>query len=126
MKYPIKEAFEAKEKAYAPYSGFKVGAALLCKDGKVYLGCNIENASYPVTLCAERVAISSAVADGNREFAAIVITGGKDYCPPCGMCRQALAEFADGQFKVVLAKNEKETKVYKLSELLPETFVLDK
>lgn len=126
MKYPIKEAFEAKEKAYAPYSGFKVGAALLCKDGKVYLGCNIENASYPVTLCAERVAISSAIADGNREFAAIVITGGEDYCPPCGMCRQALAEFADGQFKVVLAKNEKETKVYKLSELLPETFVLDK
>lgn len=126
MKYPIREAFEAKERAYAPYSGFKVGAALLCGDGRVYLGCNIENASYPVTLCAERAAIASAVADGNRDFSAIVITGGEDYCPPCGMCRQALAEFADGQFKVVLAKTEKETKVYKLNELLPESFGLDK
>ncbi len=126
MKYPVKEAFEAKEMSYSPYSSFKVGAALLCGDGKVYKGCNIENASYPVTLCAERVAIANAVSDGNKDFKAIVITGGEDYCFPCGMCRQALAEFADGDFKVVLAKNEKETKVYKLSELLPESFVLDK
>ncbi len=126
MKYPIKEAFEAKERAYAPYSEFKVGAALLCGDGRIYRGCNIENASYPVTLCAERVAVACAVADGNKDFKAIVITGGDDYCYPCGMCRQALAEFADGDFKVVLAKSEKETKVYKLSELLPESFAFEK
>lgn len=124
MKYPIKEAFEAKERAYAPYSDFKVGAALLCADGTVYKGCNIENASYPVTICAERVALSSAVADGKRDFVAIVITGGEDYCFPCGMCRQALAEFCDKDFRVVVAKNENETKVYKLIELLPEAFGL--
>ena len=126
MKYPVKEAFEAKEKAYAPYSNFKVGAALLCGDGRVYKGCNIENSSYPVTICAERVAVGNAIADGNRNFKAIVITGGDDYCYPCGMCRQTLAEFADSDFKIVLAKSENETKVYKLSELLPECFVLDK
>lgn len=124
MKYPIKEAFEAKEMAYAPYSKFKVGAALLCEDGKIYKGCNIENASYPVTICAERVALSTAIADGNTKFKAIVITGGDDYCSPCGLCRQALAEFADGNFKVVLAKSENESKVYRLSELLPESFTL--
>ena len=124
MKYPINEAFEAKEKAYAPYSGFKVGAALLCADGTIYKGCNIENASYPVTLCAERVALSSAVADGKRDFSAMVITGGEDYCFPCGMCRQALAEFCGKDFRVVIAKNENETKVYKLVELLPEAFEL--
>ena len=126
MKYPIKEAFEAKQNAYCPYSNFQVGAALLCGYGKIYKGCNIENASYPVGLCAERVAIACAISDGNRDFKAIVITGGDDYCFPCGMCRQALAEFADADFKVVVAKSEKETKVYKLSELLPESFVLDK
>lgn len=124
MKYPIKEAFEAKENAYAPYSNFKVGAALLCADGTIYKGCNIENASYPVTLCAERSALASAVSEGKRDFVAIVITGGEDYCFPCGMCRQALAEFCNKDFRVVVAKNENETKVYKLYELLPETFTL--
>ncbi len=124
MKYPIKEAFEAKENAYAPYSNFKVGAALLCADGTIYKGCNIENASYPVTLCAERAALASAVSEGKRNFVAIVITGGEDYCFPCGMCRQALAEFCNKDFRVVVAKNENETKVYKLYELLPETFTL--
>ena len=126
IKYPIKEAFEARKKAYAPYSGFKVGAALLCKDGSVYRGCNIENASYPITLCAERAALASAVSDGRRDFRAIVIVGGDDYCPPCGMCRQALSEFADSDFEIVLAKSESEVKVYKISELLPESFSLDK
>ncbi|MBQ4116590.1 MAG: cytidine deaminase [Clostridia bacterium] len=126
MKYPIKEAFEAQKNAYAPYSNFKVGAALLCSDGRVYKGCNIENSSYPVTICAERTAVASAIADGNREFKAIVITGGDDYCYPCGMCRQTLAEFADEEFRIVLAKSENETKVYKLGELLPESFVLEK
>lgn len=126
MKYPIKEAFEAQKEAYAPYSNFKVGAALLCGDGRVYKGCNVENSSYPVTMCAERVAVGNAIADGNKDFKAIVITGGEDYCYPCGMCRQTLAEFADGDFKIVLAKTENEIKVYKLRELLPESFVLDK
>jgi len=124
MKYPIKEAFEAKENAYAPYSGFKVGAALLCSDGSIYKGCNVENASYPVTLCAERAAVASAVSNGNTKFKAIVITGGDEYCFPCGMCRQALAEFGDKDFLVVLAKSESDIKVYKLADLLPECFVL--
>ena len=124
IKYPIDEAFEAKERAYAPYSGFKVGAALLCADGNVYLGCNIENASYPVTLCAERAAIASAVADGNRDFRAIVITGGDDFCPPCGMCRQALSEFCDKDFKVIIARSETDFEEYTLGELLPHSFLL--
>ncbi len=126
MKYPIKEAFEAKEKAYAPYSNFKVGAALLCSDGSVYKGCNIENSSYSATICAERSALSSAVSDGKRDFKAIVITGGDDYCFPCGVCRQVLAEFADKNFEIVVAKNEEKYKIYKISELLPKAFALDK
>lgn len=124
MKYPIKEAIEAKEKAYAPYSNFKVGAALLCEDGSIYTGCNIENASYSATICAERVAINKAVSEGKTKFCAIVITGGEDYCYPCGVCRQVLSEFAGSDFKIILAKNENETKVYKLHELFPESFVL--
>ena len=126
MNYPIKEAFEAKKNAYAPHSDFKVGAALLCADGSVYKGCNIENSSYSVTLCAERGAIASAISNGNRDFKAIVITGGDDYCYPCGVCRQAIAEFADEDFKIVIAKSEKEIKVYRLQELLPECFVFSK
>jgi cytidine deaminase len=125
MKYPIKEAFEAKENAYAPYSKFKVGAAVLCSDGTVYKGCNIENASYSATICAERSAFASAVSDGKRDFVAIVITGGENYCYPCGICRQFIAELVDSEFKIVLAKSETETKVYKIGELLPEAFVLD-
>ena len=126
MKYPIKEAFEAKENAYAPYSNFKVGAALLCSDGSVYKGCKIENSSYSATRCAERSALSSAVSDGKRDFKAIVITGGDDYCFPCGVCRQVLAEFADKNFGIVVAKSEEDYKVYKIGELLPEAFILNK
>lgn len=124
MKYPIKEAFEAKENAYAPYSEFKVGAALLCSDGSIYKGCNIENSSYSATICAERAALACAISDGKRDFTALVITGGDDYCYPCGICRQALSEFVDDDFKIVIAKSETETKVYKISELLPECFSL--
>lgn len=126
MKYPVREAFEAKKNAYSPYSEFKVGAALLCADGSVYKGCNVENSSYPVTLCAERSALAAAIADGKRKFSAIVITGGEDFCFPCGMCRQALAEFADESFEIVLARTETDIKIYRMSELLPESFVLDK
>ena len=95
----VKSAQEAMLHAYSPYSGYKVGAALLCKDGTVYQGCNVENASYGGTNCAERTAFFKAVFDGHREFTAIAICGGKDgkitgFFPPCGICRQALNEFA--------------------------------
>ena len=97
----IRLAEAARERAYAPYSGFLVGAALLGKSGKVYLGCNVENAGYSATNCAERTAFFKAISDGEREFQAIAIVGGKrgekpGYCPPCGICRQVMAEFCDG------------------------------
>ncbi len=130
----ILAAIEAARKAYSPYSRFCVGAALLTKGGRVYTGCNIENASYPATICAERVAISSAVAEGEREFEAIAIVGGgredinagsvKGECPPCGICRQVIAEFCGQDFKVILGTLEK-YKVYMLSELLPHGFGSD-
>lgn len=108
--------------AYAPYSKFTVGAALLTKDGKVFKGCNIENSSYGLSMCAERCAVFKAVSEGYKEFGAIAIAGGaigesSIYCPPCGACRQVLAEFGD--IDVVLLN-----KVLKLSELLPESFKL--
>ncbi len=118
----------AMQSAYAPYSRFKVGAALLCADGEVYTGCNIENSSFSPTICAERVAISKAVSEGKREFCAIAIVGGKDgvitdLCFPCGVCRQVLSEFCDGDFRVILS-NRNEVKEYTLSEILPFRFSL--
>lgn len=124
----IREAFEAMDKAYAPYSHFHVGAALLTVDKKVYKGCNIENASYGLTTCAERTALNKAVSEGEREFAAIAIVGGKngivdDYCPPCGICRQALREFAAPKsFIVILARSEDDYILYSLDALLPLSF----
>lgn len=123
----IKEAKRAAESSYAPYSHFNVGAALITKDGKVYSGCNIENAAYSPTNCAERTAFFKAVSDGEREFSAIAIVGGKnldfsDFCPPCGVCRQVMSEFCDGDFRIILGRNDDECKVYSLSELLPERF----
>lgn len=115
-------AINIKKIAYAPYSNFNVGAALLCKDGTVYTGCNIENASFSATVCAERVAIQKAVSDGKKDFVSIVISGGKDFCPPCGICRQVLSEFCDRDFNVILAKSENDYKVYKLGELFPFSF----
>lgn len=121
------KAKEAMQSAYAPYSSFKVGAALLCSDGSIYTGCNIENASFSPTVCAERVAIFKAVSDGKREFSAIAVCGGKDgvlaekFCYPCGVCRQVLSEFCDKDFKIyVMSKDD--VKEYALSELLPESF----
>lgn len=124
----IGNAMAAMKNSYSPYSGFCVGAALLTKKGKVYTGCNIENSSYSVTNCAERTAIHSAISKGEREFAAIAIVGGKNgrvesYCPPCGVCRQVLAEFCRNDFKIYLY-NGVEIKVYTLDELLPESFDL--
>ncbi|HHT88994.1 MAG TPA: cytidine deaminase [Clostridiales bacterium] len=124
----IREAISAMEKAYAPYSGFKVGAALLTAKQKIYTGCNIENASYSPTNCAERTAFFKAVSEGEREFAAIAVVGGndgviKDYCPPCGVCRQVIREFVNPRrFLVIVAKSEEDNLVYFLDELLPMGF----
>ena len=119
-------AVQARENAYAPYSNFKVGAALLGKSGKVYTGCNVENAAYTPTNCAERTAIFKAVSEGEREFTAIAIVGGKgeetaDFCAPCGVCRQVLAEFCDGDFVVVLGNPER-YEAFTLAKLLPFSF----
>ncbi len=120
------QAISAREFAYAPYSGFRVGAALLGKSGKVYLGCNVENAAYSVTNCAERTAIFKAVSEGEREFTAIAIVGGKEEavsetCAPCGVCRQALSEFCGGDLRVVLGTPD-QLVVYTLADLLPLSF----
>ena len=125
----IKKAKEAAERSYSPYSGFTVGAALLTKSGRVYLGCNIESASYSPTNCAERTAFFKAVSEGEREFLKIAIVGGKgldfkDFCPPCGVCRQVMKEFCDEGFTVILGKNGEEMKVLTLGELLPYGFGL--
>ena len=120
-------AKEAMKNSYATYSNFNVGAALLCKNGNIYKGCNIENASYSVTNCAERTAIFSAISNGEKEFEAICIVGGQngvitDYAMPCGVCRQALSEFCDGDFKIYVCKSENDIKVFTLDELLPYSF----
>ena len=124
----VKEALEARKMAYIPYSGFAVGAALLTKEGKIYRGCNIENAAFGPTNCAERTAFFKAVSEGEREFAAIAIVGGPkdnapvDYCYPCGVCRQVMAEFCGDDFIVVIGKSEDDFKVHTLSDVLPFTF----
>lgn len=124
----IRAALQAREKAYAPYSGFHVGAALLCEDGTVHTGCNVENASYPAGNCAERTAVFKAVSEGHTSFSAICIVGGPkdgacEFCPPCGICRQVLAEFCDPEtFPVILAKDPEEYRMYMLEKLLPLSF----
>lgn len=129
MQNLIREAIKARKMSYSPYSGYKVGAALLADDGTVYTGCNVENAAYGPSNCAERTAIFKAVSEGSRKWKRIVIVGGKgeeptDYASPCGVCRQVMSEFCDGDFEIVLAKNEKDYVVYTLSQLLPESFSL--
>jgi len=120
-------AKEAMTHAYAPYSGFKVGAALLCKDGSVYQGCNIENAAYGPTNCGERTAVFKAVYDGHRDFSAIAVCGGKDGVltgafPPCGVCRQVLREFCSDDFLIYVAGAEGCYETYTLAQLLPHSF----
>ena len=110
----IEQALTARTFSYSPYSHFQVGAALLTKDGKIYSGCNIENAAYGPSNCAERTAIFKAVSEGQLEFAAIAITG--------GVCRQVMMEFCEPDFEIIVAKSETEYKVYTLKELLPEGF----
>lgn len=120
----IAEAYEAKKNSYAPYSNFHVGAALLTAEGKIYRGCNIENAAYSPTNCAERTAIFKAVSEGEKDFAAIAIVGDKEeYVAPCGVCRQVMQEFCNEEtFQIILAKNEKDYQIYTLKELLPGAF----
>ena len=122
-------AEKARERSYSPYSDFAVGAALLCRDGEVFTGANIENASFSPTVCAERVAIFSAVHAGKRDFCAIAISGGKTgekggFCPPCGVCRQVMTEFCGGDFRIVLGDG-KEIKTYTLAEIMPLSFTKD-
>ncbi len=115
-------AQQASVQAYAPYSGFPVGAALECEDGTVYTGCNVENAAYGDCICAERTAVVKAVSEGHRDFRRIAVYGsGKDYCMPCGACRQVLAEFAP-EIEVLAAKTGGTYVSYSLSRLLPHTF----
>ena len=127
----IAAAKRARTRAYSPYSDFSVGAALLCDDGTVYEGCNIENASYTPTCCAERVAIFSAIADGKRNFSAIAVVGGKniecdaDFCYPCGVCRQVISEFCSDEFEIILSNGKGELLDLQLCELLPHRFKLE-
>lgn len=121
-------AREARGRAYVPYSGFSVGAALLCADGTVYQGCNIENAAFGPTICAERVAVFKAVFDGKRDFAGIAVAGGRagqevtGLFPPCGVCRQVLREFCGLDFPLYLAKEDGKFETHTLGELLPISF----
>lgn len=118
----INAAAAAREKAYAPYSNFRVGAAVLTKEGRYYTGCNVENVSYGLSCCAERVAIFKAVSDGERNFEAVAVTSGtEDYCAPCGACRQVLAEFGV-KIKVFMANCHGEYIEKTVAELLPEAF----
>lgn len=125
----VSMAFAARKFAYTPYSGFQVGAALLCEDKTVYTGCNIENAAFGPSNCAERTAFFKAVSEGKRSFLAIAIVGGpsggepEDFCPPCGVCRQVMMEFCDPEsFMIYLGKADGEIREYRLKELLPLGF----
>lgn len=128
VKEMIQSAIDMLAYSYTPYSNFKVAAALHSKKGSIYKGCNIENAAYTPTNCAERTAFFKAVSEGVKEFDGIVIVGGKDgnlsdYCPPCGVCRQVMMEFCDPDtFEVILAKTVDDYKVYTLKEILPLGF----
>ena len=121
------DAARAREASYCPYSGFAVGAALLCSDGEIFTGANIESSSYTPTVCAERVAFFTAVHSGKRDFRAIAIVGGKSgtplksFCPPCGVCRQVMAEFATEDFEIILYDGS-DTKIYTLAEIFPGSF----
>lgn len=119
----LSKASEGRKNAYAPYSNFKVGAAVLTENGTVYTGCNIENASYGGTNCAERTAIFKAVSEGNKVIKAIAIIGAEDeYTYPCGICRQVISEFAEKDAKVIIGKSENEYIVKTLEEILPGAF----
>ncbi|NLW40246.1 MAG: cytidine deaminase [Tissierellia bacterium] len=117
----IEKALEAREKAYVPYSKFRVGACLLTEDGKIYTGCNIEISSYSPTLCAERTAIFKAVSEGDRKIKAIAVVGDSDFTYPCGVCRQVIREFGKDA-TIIVANSVDDYREYKLEELLPHSF----
>ncbi|MDO5444971.1 MAG: cytidine deaminase [Eubacteriales bacterium] len=126
----IEISLEQRSFAYVPYSGFKVGAALLCDDGTVYTGCNIENAAFTPTNCAERTAIFKAVSEGQRSFKAICVSAGRneepdDFAAPCGVCRQVMMEFCNPDFKIIMAVSKEKYKIVELRELLPLGFRLE-
>ena len=123
----VSMALDAMQRAYAPYSGYKVGAALLCSDGKVYCGANIENAAYGPSNCAERTAIFTAVFEGERAFEAIAVVGGKDgvasdFFPPCGVCRQVMREFCDPEFQIYMGKQDGTYQSIALKDFMPYGF----
>ena len=124
----VEAAFAAQKRSYSPYSHFEVGAALLTAEGRIYSGCNIENASFPAGNCAERTAFVKAVSEGVKEFKAIAIVGGMEdateleYCSPCGVCRQVMSEFCKDDFVIICAKSEDEYKLDTLVTNLPERF----
>lgn len=131
----ISQALEARRYAYAPYSHFTVGTALLCADGRVFKGCNIENAAFSPSMCAERTAFAKAISEGYGDFTAIAIVGassdskGTDFCTPCGVCRQVMREFCQQDFQIICAKTDEtdkilEQKIFTLAEILPESFTL--
>ena len=128
----IQQAQKARRLSYCPYSGFAVGAALLCADGSVYTGCNIENAAFGPTVCAERTAVFKAISEDHRDFSAIAVVGGpagqsiSKECPPCGVCRQVLREFCDDDFPVYLSADGESIRTVLLKELLPESFRADR
>ena len=124
----IRKAFEGQQFAYTPYSHFRVGAALRAKDGRVYTGCNIENAGYTPTNCAERTAFFKAVSEGERSFRRIAIVAGPEgekliHTAPCGVCRQVLAEFCDPEMPVICANRKGEYKIFAMGDLLPDAFL---
>ena len=122
----IKLSFEAQKFSYSPYSNFKVGASLLCKDGTIFVGTNIENASYPAGICAERVAFSKAISEGHNQFEAICITctNPETYAYPCGICRQFMSEF-NTDLKIIIARTEKDYRIHTLDRLIPHNFNKD-
>ena len=131
VKKLVEAALSARETAYAPYSNFKVGAALLSKNGTIFKGCNVENASYGASICAERTAFVKAVSEGEREFKAIAIAGGDSvrgvtgYAYPCGICRQVMLEFCDRDFTVIVARSAEDYKCHSLEEIIPLGFSAD-
>lgn len=131
----ISDAFEIRKKAYAPYSNYKVGAGLLCKNGKIYLGCNIENGAFSPTICAERVAFVEAIKNGERDFEAIAIVTGPENADvyemgsPCGVCRQFMSEFCEDDFKIIMTKIKSngellDSKEFTMNDILPDRFKL--
>lgn len=129
IKTLIQSAIAVRNNSYSPYSHFQVGAALMTADKKIYTGTNIENASYPVGICAERSAFAAALSDGAKTFSALAIVGGSEnedliFCSPCGMCRQTAAEFCGSDFPIILAKSQDEYEIHTIGQLLPLTFQL--